>query len=80
MLNRLNFYLLLNCFQEHIFETYKSIKFRPEHFTEYLLSSEVGFESVHLLGTPYNKSKGKDCFEDRFRVGTYVPFMSLLAI
>ncbi|KAH8340784.1 hypothetical protein KR059_006886 [Drosophila kikkawai] len=37
---------------EQIRENYNSIKFRPEEFTEYLLSSEVGFANMELMGTP----------------------------
>uniref|UniRef100_A0A915ELK4 RNA methyltransferase n=1 Tax=Ditylenchus dipsaci TaxID=166011 RepID=A0A915ELK4_9BILA len=40
-------------------EHYKNIKFKPDNFTEYLLSKEVGFEKVEELGTPKNAtSKG----------------------
>ncbi|KAH9399033.1 hypothetical protein TYRP_018420 [Tyrophagus putrescentiae] len=37
--------------------TYRSIRFRPEQFNEYLLK-DVGFKSCELLGTPQNTSKG----------------------
>lgn len=40
-----------------IFENYKSIRFKPEHFNEYLLR-DVGFKSCEFLGTPEHKSKG----------------------
>jgi len=46
------------CQQEKIFEVYQSIRFKPEQFNDYLLSTEVGFMSCTLLGTPAHKSKG----------------------
>lgn len=45
-------------FQPQIQSTYRSIRFRPEQFNEYLLK-DVGFKSCELLGTPQNTSKGK---------------------
>lgn len=43
---------------EAIFETYQKLKLRPEKFTEYLLSKEVGFSTCAVIGTPFNLSKG----------------------
>uniref|UniRef100_B3P2J0 RNA methyltransferase n=2 Tax=Drosophila erecta TaxID=7220 RepID=B3P2J0_DROER len=37
---------------EQIRNNYNAIKFRPEHFTEYLLSPEVGFAEMELMGVP----------------------------
>ncbi|EDW97780.2 probable RNA methyltransferase CG1239 [Drosophila yakuba] len=37
---------------EKIRDNYNGIKFRPEQFTEYLLSPEVGFAKMELMGTP----------------------------
>ncbi|KFM78994.1 7SK snRNA methylphosphate capping enzyme, partial [Stegodyphus mimosarum] len=42
---------------EEIFEHYKSIKFKPEMFNEYLVN-EVGFESCELIDTPAHSSQG----------------------
>ncbi|XP_053203170.1 7SK snRNA methylphosphate capping enzyme-like [Panonychus citri] len=39
-------------------KNYLSIKFKPDDFNEYLLSSEVGFSSSELLKTPIHESKG----------------------
>lgn len=41
-----------------IFKNYNSIKFFPWKFTEYLLSSEVGFTQCEVIGTPFHQSKG----------------------
>jgi len=38
--------------QEQIRDNYNAIKFRPDHFTEYLLSPEVGFAEMKLMGIP----------------------------
>jgi len=35
--------------QEHIFQTYRSIAFRPDMFADYLMSREVGFASCERL-------------------------------
>ncbi|XP_017130864.1 probable RNA methyltransferase CG1239 [Drosophila elegans] len=43
---------------EKIRENYNAIKFRPEQFTEYLLSSEVGFAKMDLMGTPEHCEAG----------------------
>ncbi|XP_044268058.1 7SK snRNA methylphosphate capping enzyme bin3-like isoform X1 [Tribolium madens] len=43
---------------ETTFKNYNSIEFFPEKFTEYLLSSVVGFAKSEILGFPYNHSKG----------------------
>ncbi|XP_015784263.1 7SK snRNA methylphosphate capping enzyme [Tetranychus urticae] len=37
---------------------YWSIKFKPEHFNEYLLSKEVGFSTLELVDIPEHASKG----------------------
>ncbi|XP_020812779.1 probable RNA methyltransferase CG1239 isoform X1 [Drosophila serrata] len=37
---------------EQIRANYNSIQFCPEQFTEYLLSTEVGFANMELMGTP----------------------------
>ncbi|CAH1774200.1 unnamed protein product [Owenia fusiformis] len=47
-----------NTLTETIQENYKNIKFKPEQFTEYLLSREVGFSTCETLDVPFNKSKG----------------------
>ncbi|KAL7729573.1 hypothetical protein ACLKA6_007858 [Drosophila palustris] len=41
-----------------ICENYNSIKFKPEEFTDYLLSSEVGFASMELMGQPEHCKAG----------------------
>ncbi|OWF41071.1 7SK snRNA methylphosphate capping enzyme-like [Mizuhopecten yessoensis] len=41
-----------------IFETFKSISLKPEQFSDYLLSKEVGFSTCEVVDTPFNKSKG----------------------
>ncbi|XP_016987748.1 probable RNA methyltransferase CG1239 [Drosophila rhopaloa] len=43
---------------EQIRENYNAIKFRPEQFTEYLLSSEVGFAKMEPMGTPEHCEAG----------------------
>lgn len=37
---------------------YQHIQLRPEQFTEYLLSREVGFSTCEVIDTPFNASKG----------------------
>ena len=44
--------------QETIFKNYSGIEFFPEKFTEYLLSSVVGFAKREILGYPNHHSKG----------------------
>ncbi|PSN34167.1 hypothetical protein C0J52_10052 [Blattella germanica] len=44
--------------QETIFKNYNSLEFLPQKFTEYLLSSEVGFTKCEVIGTPFHQSKG----------------------
>lgn len=48
----------LFCFQEEIFENYKSMSFFPKDFEEYLMSQEVGFKSVSLLEVNKHSVKG----------------------
>ncbi|KAJ3643844.1 hypothetical protein Zmor_026530 [Zophobas morio] len=43
---------------ETIFKNYSGIEFFPEKFTEYLLSSVVGFAKREILGYPNHHSKG----------------------
>ena len=44
--------------QEKIAENYRKIRLRPDQFTEYLLSREVGFSKCETLAMPFNKGKG----------------------
>ncbi|XP_053319082.1 7SK snRNA methylphosphate capping enzyme [Spea bombifrons] len=43
---------------EIIYKNYSKISFKPDQFTSYLMSSEVGFSSYELLATPQAPSKG----------------------
>ncbi|XP_034936957.1 probable RNA methyltransferase bin3 [Chelonus insularis] len=43
---------------ERIYRTYHSIEFFPEKFTQYLLSSEVGFTKCEVVSIPPHPSKG----------------------
>ncbi|XP_050581008.1 7SK snRNA methylphosphate capping enzyme bin3 [Bombus affinis] len=43
---------------ERIYKNYESIEFRPHNFTQYLLSSEVGFSKYEVLSIPPHPSKG----------------------
>ncbi|XP_067879741.1 7SK snRNA methylphosphate capping enzyme-like isoform X2 [Heterodontus francisci] len=43
---------------ETIYKNYYKIIFKPDQFTSYLLSPEVGFSSYELVGTPLSTSKG----------------------
>ncbi|XP_033167355.1 probable RNA methyltransferase CG1239 [Drosophila mauritiana] len=43
---------------EQIRDNYNAIKFRPEHFTEYLLGPEVGFAEMKLMGIPEHCKEG----------------------
>lgn len=43
---------------ETIYRNYYKIILKPEQFTSYLLSPEVGFSSYELVGTPQSTSKG----------------------
>ncbi|XP_030043160.1 7SK snRNA methylphosphate capping enzyme [Microcaecilia unicolor] len=43
---------------ETIFKNYQQITLKPDQFTSYLLSPEVGFSTYELLGTPQTSSKG----------------------
>lgn len=42
--------------QERIQTNYKSIKFRPDQFQNYLLSSDVGFSGFETVGIPAHVS------------------------
>ncbi|XP_065355236.1 probable RNA methyltransferase CG1239 [Calliphora vicina] len=43
---------------ETIFQNFKDMKFLPKNFTEYLLSTEVGFSNMELMGVPDHCAKG----------------------
>ncbi|KAM4747578.1 7SK snRNA methylphosphate capping enzyme [Rhinophrynus dorsalis] len=43
---------------ESIYKNFCKISFRPNQFTAYLLSPEVGFSSYELIATPFTQSKG----------------------
>ncbi|XP_064610400.1 7SK snRNA methylphosphate capping enzyme-like [Liolophura sinensis] len=43
---------------DEIFRNFQSIRFKPDQFTDYLLSREVGFSTCEALDVPYNKSAG----------------------
>ena len=45
--------------QEKIHENYQKIRFHPEQFHAYLLSSEIGFIEHKYLGVPSNKNEGE---------------------
>lgn len=58
LINFSNFYWILILLQETIYKNFKSIEFFPQHFTQYLLSSEVGFAKSEVMGCPTHHSKG----------------------
>ncbi|XP_074597026.1 7SK snRNA methylphosphate capping enzyme-like [Brevipalpus obovatus] len=43
---------------ESLYNNYWAIKFKPEHFNEFLLSREVGFNTLELIDTPMHETKG----------------------
>ncbi|XP_044089927.1 7SK snRNA methylphosphate capping enzyme [Neovison vison] len=43
---------------ETIYKNYYRIQLRPEQFSSYLTSPEVGFSSYELVATPHNTSRG----------------------
>lgn len=53
---QVSFYAIL---QEKIRLNYDAIKFRPEHFVDYLLSDSVGFATFEVLEIPQHKASGK---------------------
>ena len=55
--------------QEKIAENYRKIRFRPDQFTEYLLSREVGFSKCETLTLPHKKGK-----TNTFGSGTFSKF------
>lgn len=57
--------------QESIDQMYRSIKFKPEQFNEYLLSKEVGFATCELIDTPEHESKG-NLFEVLFFASAFL--------
>lgn len=53
-----NFFILF--FQEKIRSIYETIRFRPEHFVDYLLSEAVGFATFEVLEIPQHKASGEN--------------------
>ena len=53
--------LCILCLQPEIYENFKSVTLKPEQFSEYLLSKEVGFSTCEVVDMPFNKSKGMCC-------------------
>ncbi|KAL0268384.1 UNVERIFIED_CONTAM: hypothetical protein PYX00_010347 [Menopon gallinae] len=43
---------------ENIYNNFHSIEFMPHQFTDYLLSPEVGFSKVEVIGAPVHMPKG----------------------
>ncbi|XP_045161582.2 7SK snRNA methylphosphate capping enzyme-like [Mercenaria mercenaria] len=43
---------------EEIFQNFQNIHLRPDQFTDYLLSKEIGFSTCNTVDVPYNASKG----------------------
>lgn len=50
--------ILFLSLQERIYRNYHSIQFFPQKFTQYLLSSEVGFTKCEVVSIPPHPSKG----------------------
>ncbi|EDM13235.1 similar to Hypothetical protein MGC28888, isoform CRA_a [Rattus norvegicus] len=48
---------------ETIYKNYFRIQLKPEQFSSYLTSPEVGFSSYELVATPSNTSRGKNGWE-----------------
>lgn len=44
--------------QERIYKNYNNIEFRPQNFTHYLLSSEIGFYKCEVVSIPSHPFKG----------------------
>lgn len=70
------FVYLLFAEQGTIFKNYNSIRFFPWKFTEYLLSSEVGFTHFEVIGTPFHQSRGFQRPLQLFTKGEITPFRS----
>lgn len=70
------FMCLLFAEQGTIFKNYSSIRFFPWKFTEYLLSSEVGFTQCEMIGTPFHQSRGFQRPLQLFTKGEISPFRS----
>lgn len=51
------YFINLN-FQKIIYQNYCNIEFTPDQFTQYLLSPEIGFSKVEVIGTPQHRAKG----------------------
>lgn len=60
-------------FQKWIHKNYRSIEFRPDNFTQYLLSSEVGFSKCDevLSITPHPSKRCQQPFQLFTKVGPF---------
>ncbi|XP_072114400.1 7SK snRNA methylphosphate capping enzyme-like isoform X1 [Mobula birostris] len=65
---------------ETIYRNYYKIIFKPDQFTSYLLSPEVGFSSYELVGTPQSTSKGYGVAVQGLMKDSSVPFTSFTRI
>lgn len=64
---------------ETIFRNFKSIEFFPHKFTQYLLSSEVGFSKCEVIDTPLHTSKGFQRPVQLFTKGEHSPCHSVVS-
>ncbi|XP_046992897.1 7SK snRNA methylphosphate capping enzyme-like [Schistocerca americana] len=64
---------------ETIFRNFKSIEFFPHKFTQYLLSSEVGFSKCEVIDTPVHSSKGFQRPIQLFTKGEHSPCHSVVS-
>ena len=55
-------------FQPLIRANYEDIKFLPDQYIPYLLSSEIGFATSEVMGVPQHKAQG----EKLFKFNTYL--------
>lgn len=53
-------FYLFHLLQEKIRSNYDAMRFRPEHFVDYLLSDSVGFATFEVLEIPQHKASGKN--------------------
>ena len=52
------FTMVLFLFQKNTWENYNKISFKPNDFTKFLLSKEIGFSTCKTVAMPNHKSKG----------------------